>query len=45
MEDFYDEYRMELFDELMVAYETQQERQEVLRRMAEEEQLEEDEEV
>lgn len=45
MEDFYDEYRMELFDELVVAYETQQERQEVLRRLAEEEQLEEEEEV
>jgi hypothetical protein len=45
MEDFYDEFRQELFEDLMVAYETQQERQEVLRRMAEEEQLEEDEEV
>ena len=45
MEDCYDEYRMELFDELMVAYVTHQERQEVHRRVAEEEQLEEDEEI
>lgn len=44
MEDFYDEYRNELFEELMYQYELQQERDEILRR-AEEEQLEEDEEV
>jgi hypothetical protein len=44
MEGFYDEYQSELFEELMVQYELQQERQEVLRRM-EEEQFEEDEEV
>jgi len=44
MEDFYDEYRNELFEELMHQYELQQEREEILRR-AEEEQLEEEEEV
>lgn len=44
MEDFTDEYRNELFEELMYQYELQQEREEILRR-AEEEQLEEDEEV
>jgi hypothetical protein len=44
MEGFYDEYQSELFEELMVQYELQQERQEVLRRI-EEEQFEEDEEV
>jgi hypothetical protein len=34
---FYDEYRNELFEELMVQYEIQQERQELLRRVEEEE--------
>lgn len=45
MEDFYDEYRNELFEELIYQYELQQERDEILRRKAEEEELEEDEEV
>lgn len=45
MEDFYDEYRQELFEDLMVAYETQQERQDILRRLAEEEENEEDDET
>jgi hypothetical protein len=34
---FYDEYQNELFEELMVQYEIQQERQELLRRVEEEE--------
>jgi len=45
MEDFYDEYRQELFEELMVQYELEQERQAELRRAEEEGQLEEEEEV
>lgn len=45
MEDFYDEYRQELFEEMMVQYELEQERQAELRRAEEEGQLEEDEEV
>jgi hypothetical protein len=45
MEDFYDEYRQELFEEMMVQYELEQERQAELRRAEEEGQLEEEEEV
>lgn len=41
---FYDEYQNELFEELMVQYDIQQERQELLRRIAEEEELLEEEE-
>jgi hypothetical protein len=43
MEDFYDEYRQELFEEMMVQFELDQQRQAELRRA--EEELEEDEEV
>ena len=43
MEDFYDEYRQELFEEMMVQFELEQERQELLRRA--EEELEEEEEA
>ena len=42
MEDFCYDYRQELFEELMGAYELQEERQELLRRLAEEEELEEE---
>jgi hypothetical protein len=42
MEDFQDDYRQELFEELMVQYELEQERQELLRRAEEEEELEDD---
>jgi hypothetical protein len=45
MEDFYDEYRQELFEEMMVQFELEQERQAELRRAEEEGQLEEEEEV
>ena len=45
MEDFYDEYRQELFEEMMVQFELEQERQAELRRAEEEGQLEEEEEI
>ncbi len=42
VEGFYDEWQQELFEELMVQYEIGQERQELMRRMEEEEALEEE---
>lgn len=42
MEGFYDEWQQELFEELMVQYEIGQERQELMRRITEEEALEEE---
>ena len=45
MEGFQDDYRQELFEELMVQWEIEQERHEILRRSEDEEQLHEEEEA